>query len=596
MNKLQTMKKRVSANLTKEQKDKLKQVVPFLGLPTAKVETLKWKLNNLGFTERALHDLEALHEKTKRPALKRYAAFELALWHVNQYTKEGAEKALDYLLDMLQTEENEEKIRRASILAAEAMLQLGTRDRAEAVLDALIKKKPHPDLYLARANTIKDTEARIPYLNKVLSDAGLMKIQLDPAVRNQLSAYDALEPRAKKQLVNQPALEDTKVTVLVPVYHAEATLKTAIHSLQAQTWTNLEILIIDDASSDGTVEAAEAFAKEDKRIKVLQVEQNGGPYAARNLALKQATGTFVTVNDADDWSHPEKIEKQVLHLLENEDVVANMSQQARMFEDLSLHRRARPGEYLFNNMSSFMFRRERVLEKLGSWDRVRFAADSEFIFRCRRLFGEQSVVELATGPLSFQRQSDQSLTGNEAFGLPNYKMGARREYEMAHDYHHKNAGTLYYDPEQTERPFSVPEPMRPEREAKEDGWREFDVVFAADFRSEDALAADELKAAEAEKKRIGFVLLYRYDSSPFTHVHPRWRKLINNGAVEMLVYGEKIRAGEVRFSDTEALLEKQRFVPLMEAQQAVVTGKAADKAAVEAAVRRLTGTAPEWKQ
>ncbi|WP_444685810.1 glycosyltransferase family 2 protein [Alkalicoccus luteus] len=596
MNKLQTMKKRVSANLTKEQKDKLKQVVPFLGLPTAKVETLKWKLNNLGFTERALHDLEALHEKTKRPALKRYAAFELALWHVNQYTKEGAEKALDYLLDMLQTEEAEEKIRRASILAAEAMLQLGTRDRAEAVLDALIKKKPHPDLYLARANTIKDTEARIPYLNKVLSDAGLMKIQLDPAVRNQLSAYDALEPRAKKQLVNQPALEDTKVTVLVPVYHAEATLKTAIHSLQAQTWTNLEILIIDDASSDGTVEAAEAFAKEDKRIKVLQVEQNGGPYAARNLALKQATGTFVTVNDADDWSHPEKIEKQVLHLLENEDVVANMSQQARMFEDLSLHRRARPGEYLFNNMSSFMFRRERVLEKLGSWDRVRFAADSEFIFRCRRLFGEQSVVELATGPLSFQRQSDQSLTGNEAFGLPNYKMGARREYEMAHDYHHKNAGTLYYDPEQTERPFSVPEPMRPEREAKEDGWREFDVVFAADFRSEDALATDELKAAEAEKKRIGFVLLYRYDSSPFTHVHARWRKLINNGAVEMLVYGEKIRAGEVRFTDTEALLEKQRFVPLMEAQQAVVTGKAADKAAVEAAVRRLTGTAPEWKQ
>ncbi|NJP37416.1 glycosyltransferase family 2 protein [Alkalicoccus luteus] len=596
MNKLQTMKKSVSAKMTKEQKDKLKQVVPFLGLPTAKVETLKWKLNNLGFTERALHDLEALHEKAKRPALKRYAAFELALWHVNQYTKEGAEKALDYLLDMLQTEESEEKIRRASILAAEAMMQLGTRDRAEAVLDALIKKKPHPDLYLARANTIKETEARIPYLNKVLSDAGLMKIQLDPAVRNQLSAYDALEPRAKKQLVNQPALDNTKVTVLVPVYHAEATLKTAIHSLQAQTWTNLEILIIDDASADGTVEAAEAFAKEDKRVKVLQVKQNGGPYAARNLALKQATGTFVTVNDADDWSHPEKIEKQVLHLLEHEDVVANMSQQARMFEDLSLHRRARPGEYLFNNMSSFMFRREQVLEKLGSWDRVRFAADSEFIFRCRRLFGEQSVVELATGPLSFQRQSDQSLTGNEAFGLPNYKMGARREYEMAHDYHHKHADTLYYDPEQTERPFSVPEPMRPERESKEDGWRTFDVVFAADFRSEDALAADELKAAEAEKKRVGFVLLYRYDSSPFTHVHPRWRKLINNGAVEMLVYGEKIRAGEVRFSDTEALLEKQRFVPLMEAQQAIVTGQVADKSAVEEAVRRLTGAAPEWKQ
>ncbi|WP_147803690.1 glycosyltransferase family 2 protein [Alkalicoccus halolimnae] len=596
MNRLQMMKKNISARMTKEQRDRLKQVLPFIGLPTAKVETAKWKLNNLGFTERGLQDLEDLYEHAKQPVMKRYAAFELALWHVNQYTEEGAEKALDYLSALLTTEEDQETIRRASILAAEAMGRLDVIDRAEAMLDTLIKRKPHPDLYLARANTLKNAESRISYLNKVFSNAGLLNVQLDPAVHKQLSAYDALEARVKKEIVNQPALRDVKVTVLVPVYHAEKTLQTAVRSLQAQTWTNLEIFIIDDASKDGTVEAADALAKKDARIKVLQVEENGGPYAARNLALKQAEGTFVTVNDADDWSHPEKIEKQVLHLLAHDDVVANMSQQARMFEDLSLHRRARPGEFLFNNMSSFMFRREKVLDKLGSWDRVRFAADSEFIFRVRRLFGEQSVVELATGPLSFQRQSGESLTGNEAFGLPNYKMGVRREYEMAHDYHHKHAGSLFYDPYQKVRPFPVPEPMLLEREGKEGGFRKFDVVFAADFRAADALPLEEMQAAQQDDKRIGLVLLYRYNSSPFPHVHPRWRKLINNGAAEMLVYGEKIRTEEIRFPDIEALQEKQRYVPLIEAGKAVVTGKVRNKDRVEEAVRRLSGKAPEWNE
>ncbi|TVP86780.1 MAG: glycosyltransferase family 2 protein [Alkalicoccus sp.] len=596
MSRLQTMKKSISSKMTKEQRDRVKQILPFTGLPTAKVETAAWKLNNLGFTERGLQEMEHLYENAKNPAMKRFAAFELALWHVNHYSEEGAEKALDYLLEMLKTETNEEKIRRSSILAAEAMGRLGVTDRAGAMLDALIKKKPHPDLYLARANTLKGSEFRIPYLNKVLSDAGLLKVKLNDELQQQLSAYDALEARVKKQLVNQPAMQDVKVTVLVPVYHAEKTLQTAVRSLQAQTWTNLEIFIIDDASTDGTVEAAEALAAKDERIKVLQAEQNGGPYAARNLALKQAEGKFVTVNDADDWSHPEKIEKQVKHLLANKNIVGNMSQQARMFEDLSLHRRARPGEFLFNNMSSFMFRREKVLKKLGSWDKVRFAADSEFIFRVRRIFGEQSVVELATGPLSFQRQSDQSLTGNEAFGLPNYKMGVRREYEMAHDYHHKHARSLYYYPDQEERPFAVPEPMLPEREEKENGRRKFDIVFAADFREEGALPLKEFQAARQENKRIGLVLLYRYNTSPFSHVHPRWRKLINEGKADMLVYGEKIRTEEIRFPDIKSLQEKQRYVPLIEAGRAVITGKTQNKDLVEKAVHRLSGTAPEWNE
>src|SRR5699024_3450848 len=136
-----------------------------------------------------------------------------------------------------------------------------------------------------------------------------------------------------------------------------------------------------------------------------------GPYTARNIALQHATGDFVTVNDADDWSHEKKIEIQAKHLQENTRVIANTSSHARLTEDLLLYRRGTPGRYLFPNMSSIMFRRKAIEQKLGYWDSVRFAADGEFKRRLIRTFGKESYVDLETGPLSLPRQSVTSLTG-----------------------------------------------------------------------------------------------------------------------------------------------------------------------------------------
>src|SRR5690625_5707723 len=101
--------------------------------------------------------------------------------------------------------------------------------------------------------------------------------------------------------------------------------------------------------------------KKDSRIKLFSTERNSGPYVARNIGLTHATGEFVTVNDADDWSHAEKLEKQVNHLIDNPDVIANTSEHARLTEDLTLYRRGTPGRYIFPNMSSIMFRRKPVV-------------------------------------------------------------------------------------------------------------------------------------------------------------------------------------------------------------------------------------------
>src|SRR5699024_8426829 len=204
---------------------------------------------------------------------------------------------------------------------------------------------------------------------------------------------------------------------------AETGIAIAVESILAQTWSNLELLIVDDCSPDNTYEVMQQYANKDERVRIFQTPQNSGPYVARNIALQAATGEFVTVNDADDWSHEKKLEIQVKHLIHHEQVMANTSEHARLTEDLTLYRRGTPGRYIFPNMSSTMFRRKPVMEKLGYWDSVRFAADGEFKRRLLKAFGQDAFVDLPSGPLSLPRQAVASLTSSSAFGYNGFFMG-----------------------------------------------------------------------------------------------------------------------------------------------------------------------------
>src|SRR5690625_187826 len=134
-----------------------------------------------------------------------------------------------------------------------------------------------------------------------------------------------------------------------------------------------------------------------------------------------------------------------------------------------------------SNMSSLMFRREIVMEKLGYWDSVRFAADGEFKRRLVKVFGPERIVDLNTGPLSLPRQSVSSLTASSAFGYSGFFMGVRKEYVASFTCYHQQADDLYYPFPMKERLFPVPEPMWIRREEKQNGKRHFDVVNIADF-------------------------------------------------------------------------------------------------------------------
>ncbi len=103
-----------------------------------------------------------------------------------------------------------------------------------------------------------------------------------------------------------------KVSVIIPTYNREKTIVRALDSVLKQTYTNLEVLIIDDGSTDNTAEVIKEIADERVTYKVL--EKNGGAAYARNVGIRMAAGEWIAFQDSDDVWYPDKIEKQILYM------------------------------------------------------------------------------------------------------------------------------------------------------------------------------------------------------------------------------------------------------------------------------------------
>lgn len=121
--------------------------------------------------------------------------------------------------------------------------------------------------------------------------------------------------KMNKQDFNQPL-----VTVLMTAYNAEKFIDKAIASIIYQTYKNLEIIIVDDGSTDNTPKIIEYFKNLDQRIRVIRLKKNKGPSLASNIGLKIAKGEYIARLDADDIALPDRIEKQVKFLLKNPEV------------------------------------------------------------------------------------------------------------------------------------------------------------------------------------------------------------------------------------------------------------------------------------
>ena len=108
-----------------------------------------------------------------------------------------------------------------------------------------------------------------------------------------------------------------KVSIVMPAYNCGDFIARSIASVQAQTYANWELLIADDCSTDNTYEVVSKICAEDNRVKYLKMPQNGGAAAARNLSIENATGRYMAFLDSDDLWYPQKLEKQIAFMQQN---------------------------------------------------------------------------------------------------------------------------------------------------------------------------------------------------------------------------------------------------------------------------------------
>lgn len=103
-------------------------------------------------------------------------------------------------------------------------------------------------------------------------------------------------------------MKDQKVSIIIPIYNVEAYLEKCISSVRNQTYTDLEIILVDDGSTDGCAEICRIAAKEDARILVIHKE-NGGLSDARNAGIQMASGKYLMFVDSDDYIHEQMVER-----------------------------------------------------------------------------------------------------------------------------------------------------------------------------------------------------------------------------------------------------------------------------------------------
>ena len=113
------------------------------------------------------------------------------------------------------------------------------------------------------------------------------------------------------------------VSVITPAHNSAQYIGEAIKSVQNQTVSNWEMLIIDDASTDRTCEIVEKFQINDKRVRLIKLPKNSGPSAARQKGTSEARGRFIAFLDSDDIWERSKLEKQLNFMLQNKYAISS---------------------------------------------------------------------------------------------------------------------------------------------------------------------------------------------------------------------------------------------------------------------------------
>lgn len=107
------------------------------------------------------------------------------------------------------------------------------------------------------------------------------------------------------------------VSIITPSYNSEKFISNTIKSVISQTYENWEMIVVDDCSTDTSCNIVEEYAQKDNRIKLIKLDKNSGPAIARNIAIKEAKGRYISFLDSDDIWYSDKLDKQVRFMQSN---------------------------------------------------------------------------------------------------------------------------------------------------------------------------------------------------------------------------------------------------------------------------------------
>lgn len=319
-------------------------------------------------------------------------------------------------------------LRGAHQLAAQGQVSRARRLAAQILSDA--DQAALASLDMIEALSQGNYQGWTAVLNRYLAGFGQSPVKLK-------SAQQDVFPQLAPAVSHVPVAEGPLISVLMPVFNAAQTLEYAVRSILHQSWRNLELIAVDDASTDASWDILQRLAAQDGRVKPTRLPANSGPYVAKTIALGLARGKWTTGQDADDWSLPQRLEQHFAAAVAEDDPVSltwglrltpdgTPSHIARMHVETSCDGFARrvPIGALFST--------DFLRDKLGAWDCVRFGADTELLLRAAHVLGKPLVEKPLISMLC--RDDTNSLSNDAVHGTRARNGGvsdSRRAYVAA---------------------------------------------------------------------------------------------------------------------------------------------------------------------
>lgn len=239
------------------------------------------------------------------------------------------------------------------------------------------------------------------------------------------------------------------VSVITPAYNAEKYIGAAIESILSQTFCDFEYIILDDQSTDSTLEIIERYAGKDPRIMVIKNEKNLGIAGARNKGVSLATGRYIAWQDADDLSVPDRIEKQ-FRFMEAHSETGLLGGFLQFFDDSGMRgirkyaatdEELRKKIFLYSPVAqpAAMVRKE-ALDKAGVYDlRYPPAEDLDMSFRIGMHYKFANLQE----PMILYREHPTSATATRLKKIELSTLEIRRKYARCGAYSMSVADWLY---------------------------------------------------------------------------------------------------------------------------------------------------------